>query len=213
VPIFATSSWPRVSGDPPSRFRTPYERSKPVEMPRLTSPAATIAVARIAGEGVASPITTSVGRLCDAVAAICGAGERVSYEGQAAVELEALADPHERGSYEMPFEDDQLDARPTIAAVAADVAAGAARETISARFHSTLATATARACVQIARAHGVSLVVLGGGVFQNRLLLEGVAARVESAGLRALVPERLPPNDGAISYGQAAIAAAAVRGG
>ena len=69
------------------------------------------------------------------------------------------------------------------------------------------------ACVQIARTHGVSLVVLGGGVFQNRLLLEGVAARVESAGLRALVAERLPPNDGAISYGQAAIAAAAVGGG
>ncbi len=185
----------------------------PPSLAGIVDPERWAAVARIAGEGVASPITTSVGRLCDAVAAICGAGERVSYEGQAAVELEALADPHERGSYEMPFEDDQLDARPTIAAVAADVAAGAARETISARFHSTLATATARACLQIARAHGVSLVVLGGGVFQNRLLLEGVAARVESAGLRALVAERLPPNDGAISYGQAAIAAAAVRGG
>jgi hydrogenase maturation protein HypF len=171
------------------------------------------AVARIASEGVASPVTTSVGRLCDAVAALCGAGERVSYEGQAAVELEALADAHERGSYEMPFEDGQLDARPTIAAVSADVAAGTARGTISARFHNTLATATARACVRIARAHGVSLVVLGGGVFQNRLLLEGVAARVESAGLRVLVPERLPPNDGSISYGQAAIAAAAAAAG
>jgi hydrogenase maturation protein HypF len=100
-----------------------------------------------------------------------------------------------------------------VAAVAAEVAAGTARETISARFHNTLATATAGACVQIARAHGVSLVVLGGGVFQNRLLLEGVAARVESAGLRALVPERLPPNDGAISFGQAAIAAASRREG
>jgi hydrogenase maturation protein HypF len=170
------------------------------------------AVARIASEGVASPVTTSVGRLCDAVAALCGAGERVSYEGQAAVELEALADAHERGSYEMPFEDGQLDARPTIAAVSADVAAGTARGTISARFYNTLATGTARACVRIARAHGVSLVVLGGGVYQNRLLLEGVAARVESAGLRVLVPERLPPNDGSISYGQAAIAAAAAAG-
>ena len=166
------------------------------------------AVARIGSEGVASPVTTSVGRLCDAVAGLCGAGERVSYEGQAAVELEALADARERGRYAMPFENDQLDARPTIAAVAAEVAAGTAIETISARFHNTLATATARACVRIARASGVSLVVLGGGVFQNRLLLEGVAAGVESAGLRVLVPERLPPNDGAISYGQAAIAAA-----
>jgi hydrogenase maturation protein HypF len=166
------------------------------------------AVARIAGEGVASPITTSVGRLCDAVAAICGAARRVSYEGQAAVELEALADPRERGRYAMPFQEGQLDARPAIVAVAEQIAAGVTRETVSARFHNTLAAASADACVQIARARGVPLVVLGGGVFQNRLLLEGVAGRVEQAGLRVLVPERLPPNDGAISYGQAAIAAA-----
>jgi hydrogenase maturation protein HypF len=166
------------------------------------------AVARIAGEGVASPITTSVGRLCDAVAAICGAGGRVSYEGQAAVELEAVADAQEHGRYAMPFEQGQLDARPAIAAIAADIAAGVARETVSARFHNTLAAATAHACVRTARDHGVPTVVLGGGVFQNRLLLEGVAARVQRAGLRVLVPERLAPNDGAICYGQAAIAAA-----
>jgi hydrogenase maturation protein HypF len=166
------------------------------------------AVARIAGEGVASPITTSAGRLCDAVAAICGAGGRISYEGQAAIELEALADPRERGGYEMPFAAGQLDARPTIAAVAAEIAAGAPRAAVSARFHNTLARATAEACAQIAADEGLSLVVLAGGVFQNRLLLEGTAARLHAAGLRVLVPERLPPNDGAISYGQAAIAAA-----
>ena len=179
----------------------------PPALSRSVDPARWAAVARIAGEGVASPVTTSVGRLCDAVAAICGAGGRVSYEGQAAVELEALADVHERGRYAMPFEHGQLDARPAIAAMAAEIAAGVDRPTVSARFHTTLAEATAQACASTAREHGISLVVLAGGVFQNRLLLEGVAARVARAGLRVLIPERLPPNDGAISYGQAAIAA------
>jgi hydrogenase maturation protein HypF len=168
------------------------------------------AVARIASAGVASPITSSVGRLCDAMAAICGAGARVSYEGQAAIELEALADPHERGRYEMPFEHGQLDARPAIVAVASEIAAGGAREIVSARFHNTLIAATASACVQIARERDLSMVVLGGGVFQNRLLLEGIAELVTAAGLRVLTPERLPPNDGGISYGQAAIAAAGI---
>lgn len=170
-------------------------------------------VARIAAQGVASPVTTSVGRLCDAVAAICGAGRRVSYEGQAAIELEAIAAAGEHGSYAMPFERGELDARPLIGEALADVAAGVPREVVSARFHDGLAAATAEACVQLAREHELSLVVLGGGVFQNRRLLEAVAAHVLRAGLRVLCPERLPPNDGAISYGQAAIAAAARRGG
>ncbi len=169
------------------------------------------AVARIAGEGVASPITTSVGRLCDAVAAICGAGERVSYEGQAAIELEACAEPGERGRYELPFAGGVLDARATIAAVLGDVVAGVRREVVSARFHNTLAAATAQACVQTARERGVPLVVLGGGVFQNRLLLEGTARAIVAAGLRVLAPQRLPANDGGISFGQAAIAATASR--
>jgi hydrogenase maturation protein HypF len=108
----------------------------------------------------------------------------------------------------MPFEHGQLDARPAIAAVAVEIAAGGAREIVSARFHNTLIAATASACVRIARERDLATVVLGGGVFQNRLLLEGVAELVTAAGLRVLTPERLPPNDGGISYGQAAIAAA-----
>jgi hydrogenase maturation protein HypF len=166
------------------------------------------AVARIASDGTAAPLTTSVGRLCDAVAALCGWGERITYEGQAAIALEALADPHERGRYELGFEDGELDARALIAAVCADVASGTPAGRVSARFHRALAAATADALVEIAGARGLSLVALGGGVFQNRLLLEGVAERVAAAGLRVLVPERVPPNDGGISFGQAAIAAA-----
>ena len=101
-----------------------------------------------------------------------------------------------------------LDARPAIAAVADDVARGTPAGVVSARFHAALARATAQACVAAAGARGLELVVLSGGAFQNRLLLERTASAIEHAGLRVLVPERLPPNDGGISYGQAAVAAA-----
>jgi hydrogenase maturation protein HypF len=79
---------------------------------------------------------------------------------------------------------------------------------VSARFHRTVAGATATACEDAADAAGLDLVVLSGGVFQNRLLLTWTAERLEARGLRVLVPERLPANDGGISYGQAAVAAA-----
>ena len=166
------------------------------------------AVARIAQTGTAAPLTTSVGRLCDAVAALCGLRCAVTYEGQAAIELEAVADRDERAAYELPYAGGQLDPRPTIAAVTSDLAAGVPVARIAARFHGALAAATVRGCVEVAGDRGLSLVVLAGGVFQNRLLLEAVATGLQTAGLRVLTPELLPPNDGAISYGQAAIAAA-----
>ena len=138
-----------------------------------------------------------MGRLFDAVAALCGLRDEVTYEGQAAIELEAIADPEERGAYDMPG----LDARPTILAVAADRSDPAI---VSARFHNTVARATAEALT----AAGEEVVVLSGGVFQNRRLLTATRDALEAGGHRVLVPERLPPNDGGISYGQAAVAAA-----
>lgn len=169
--------------------------------------------------GIGSPMTTSIGRLFDAVGALCGAPIRVSYEGQAAVELEAMADPREDGLYEMPLEPGDagmpavLDPRPAVRSILTDLGAGAESALISARFHNTVATVTATACTEIAAAAGVDTVVLSGGVFQNRRLLELTAARLCAAGLRALIPERLPPNDGGISFGQAAVAAAREAGG
>jgi hydrogenase maturation protein HypF len=166
-------------------------------------------VAALARAGVASPHTTSIGRLFDAVSALCGVRARVNYEGQAAVELEAVADPGERGSYPLPLTDGApllLDARPTVLAAVADLDAGPAL--VSARFHNALAGAAAAACVRIAEGAGVETAVLSGGVFQNRLLLEHTGELLSASGLRVLTPVRLPPNDGGISYGQAAVAAA-----
>jgi hydrogenase maturation protein HypF len=142
--------------------------------------------------------------LFDAAAALCGIRHEVTYEGQAAIELEAACDHAERGAYEMPG----LDAREALRAMVADLRGGAPVAIAGARFHNTIAGATAAACAAAASAHGTELVVLSGGVFQNRLLLGRTAQRLERAGLRVLVPERLPPNDGGISFGQVAVAAA-----
>ena len=97
-----------------------------------------------------------------------------------------------------------------IRAVVADVASGEAAGVIARRFHRTVARATVEACVALAGAHGTEAVVLSGGVFQSRLLLESVSDALAGAGLRVLVPERLPVNDGGIAYGQAAVAAASL---
>jgi len=162
------------------------------------------AVVELAESGTASPLTTSVGRLFDAVAALCGVRAYVNYEGQAAAELEAAADPAEPGAYPLPA---TLDPRETILAVTRDVAAGMPVAAVAARFHNGLARATAWACAEAAERAGVDVVVLSGGVFQNGLLLERTSAALAAKRLRVLVAERLPPNDGGISYGQAAVAA------
>ena len=158
-------------------------------------------VSALARTGLASPLTSSVGRLFDAVAALCGLRSEITYEGQAAIELEAACDEAERGAY--PF-DPSLDARPTVAAIVDDIARGTDAGLIAARFHNALAAATARALLD----HGADTVVLSGGVFANRRLLSRSRALLGEAGVRVLVPERLPPGDGGISYGQAAVAAA-----
>ena len=172
-------------------------------------------VGRLVQTGTASPMTTSMGRLCDAVGALCGIRTQVTYEGQAAIELEAACDPAEGGVYEMPVSATGgmavIDPRPAIAAVAADVAGGVAVGTIASRFHTGVARATVDVCVTLAAAHRCERVVLSGGVFQNRRLLESVSAELHAAGLRVLVPRRLPVNDGGIAFGQAAVAAATLR--
>jgi hydrogenase maturation protein HypF len=157
--------------------------------------------------GFAAPVTTSAGRLFDAIAAICG-GARATYEGQAAIELEASCDPAERGAYPLPVERGVLDARPAVLAAAADVAAGVRPGVVATRFHHALADAAAAGCAAAAADRGLGTAVLAGGSFANRRLLDRTAERLRAAGLRVLVPERLPPGDGAIAYGQAAVAAA-----
>ncbi len=168
-------------------------------------------VERMIDTGLNSPPTTSMGRLFDAVAALCGVRAAINYEGQAAVELEARCDPEETGRYPIALTGAgqlTIDPRETIRAIVADLQRGTPAPGIAARFHNTIALVTAEACARAASAHGTQLVVLSGGVFANRRLLQATASALAADGLRALVPETLPVNDGGIAYGQAAVASA-----
>jgi hydrogenase maturation protein HypF len=183
---------------------------EPQPLPRLLSgaldPARWRAMASVATSAAVSPLTSSVGRLFDAVGALCGLRREVTYEGQAAIELEAAASraAPESGRYELELHDP----RPAIRALVGDLRAGADVAAVAARFHRSIAAATVDCLVAIAGDRGLETAVLSGGVFQNRLLLETTAAGARAAGLRVLVPEKLPPNDGGIAFGQAAIVAA-----
>ena len=171
------------------------------------------AVCRIVQSGAGSPVTTSAGRLFDAVAAMCGIRARVNYEGQAAAELEGAADPAERGAYEFELEGGDgapvvLDPRAAIRAVLGDLDSTVPVPIVAARFHNGLAQVTAAACARECERLGLGLVVLSGGVFQNRLLIERTMEALSPCPLRVLRPVLLPPNDGGIAYGQVAVATA-----
>lgn len=142
--------------------------------------------------------TSSVGRLFDAVASLIGLRHVVSYEGQAAMELEAAADAGCEQSYEFTLEDPAPLWRALIADGRRDETAG----TMAARFHNGLARATVAAC----QGRGVRTVALTGGVFQNALLLNRTRQALEAEGFHVLTHHRVPPNDGGIALGQAAAA-------
>jgi hydrogenase maturation protein HypF len=159
-----------------------------------------------------APLASSMGRLFDAAAAVLGVRRFATYEGQAASELESLAGA--RRADPLPFPQSEEDGRLVLDPVPLLAALGEARlrgedvELLAARFHESVAHACAQVARSVADAAGIGVVALGGGSFQNARLLSGIRARLEASGLRVLVPRQLGPNDGAISYGQAAVAAA-----
>jgi hydrogenase maturation protein HypF len=150
---------------------------------------------------VNAPLSSGMGRLFDAVAALLGVRDSVTYEGQAAIELEQLAGDARATAYDWRFGDGVALA----CTVHDDLAAGRPRAEIAAAFHETIAAAGAGACLD---AGGERTVVLSGGTFQNLRLLQATTERLEAAGLEVLTHRAVPPNDGGISYGQAAVAAA-----
>ena len=165
--------------------------------------------------GLNAPLTSSVGRIFDAVAALLGLRQRVRYEGQAAMELEFAQDSR-AGGEPYPFElvpgggplPHVLDWRPMLRAVVADVRAGVPTGAASARFHATLA----EMIVSVARARAVEKVALSGGCFQNRHLTELAVARLRHEGFRPYWHQRIPPNDGGIALGQIAAVASGIPG-
>ncbi|HLH16877.1 MAG TPA: carbamoyltransferase HypF [Bryobacteraceae bacterium] len=156
--------------------------------------------------------TSSCGRLFDAVAAILGLRREVTFEGQAAIELEAVAHPCETGRYDFatPRVGDgwEVDFRPTIAMIACAVRAGEDCGTIAARFHNTISDAAEEICRLLREETGIARVCLSGGTFQNVRLTEQLTTALREDGFEVYLHARVPPNDGGIALGQAAVAAA-----
>ncbi|MFL6120092.1 carbamoyltransferase HypF [Actinophytocola sp.] len=164
-------------------------------------------VLAVARAGVNSPATSSAGRLFDAVSALLGLRDGINYEGQAAVELEQLADPTERGAYRAGV-GDTVAGTDLVRAVVDDLRAGVPRPLIAARFHNGVVDAIVRTCLRLRERTGVTDIALSGGVFQNLLLLSGCVDRLSGRGFRVLIHGRVPTNDGGVSLGQAVVAAA-----
>ncbi|HEY3593392.1 MAG TPA: carbamoyltransferase HypF, partial [Polyangiaceae bacterium] len=157
-----------------------------------------------------APRATGAGRWFDAVAALSGLCERVSYEGQAAIELEAIADRECDQAYPFAFGESvpaPIDLRPTVSAIDADLRSSTPISAIAGRFHRTLSEIVRAAVRRFAPRLGVSKVALSGGCFQNRILTETTKALLEADGFEVLIHHRVPPNDGGIALGQAAVAA------
>lgn len=173
-------------------------------------------VARQMERRLNAPLASSMGRLFDGAAAVLGVRSGMSYEGQAAMELESLAGSRGGEPFDMPVTEAHgllvLNPVSLLAALGERRQRGADVRTLAACFHETVIDAFVRVSVRVADAERIRTVALGGGSFQNARLLSGVRRRLEARGLRVLVARRLPPNDGAISYGQAAVAAALLAG-
>jgi hydrogenase maturation protein HypF len=168
-----------------------------------------VAIVRLLPHDWAAPPATGAGRWFDAVAALVGLRDEVSYEGQAAIELEAAcaAGLHEPYPFTLaPGAPLVLDLAPAVRAIAADVRAAVAVATIAARFHETMAAAIAAGCLAARAVHRLSTVALSGGCFANRRLTERALERLAAAGFETLTHRRVPPGDGGIALGQAAVA-------
>ena len=170
-------------------------------------------VVAIARAGVGSPLTSSAGRLFDAVSALLGLRDSINYEGQAAIELEQFADPDERGGYPAAITGGTVEGADLVRAAADDVLAGVDPAVIAARFHNGVVDLIVRNCVALRGSTATTTVALSGGVFQNLLLLTRTVARLQADGFRVLTHSRVPTNDGGISLGQAAVAAARLTSG
>jgi hydrogenase maturation protein HypF len=160
-------------------------------------------------KGINAPLTSSMGRLFDAMSSLIGQRQNANYEGQPAIELEMIADGSESGHY--PFNYRQVDAKliiepaSLIQETVADLKKRESPGKISARFHNGVANMVSETCARIKKETGIKVVTLGGGVFQNFWILSRSKSLLEEKGFEVFVHRQVPANDGGISLGQAAI--------
>jgi hydrogenase maturation protein HypF len=165
---------------------------------------------RMIDKKINSPLTSSAGRLFDAVSALLGVRKEVYYEGQAAIELEMKASPEENGIYQFNQREygnkTEIGVESLIKGIVSDLAGRMGADIISARFHNSVAHIVLNVCLRIRELRSIDRVVLSGGVFQNALLLERTFALLNANNFDVYTHHRVPPNDGGIALGQAIIA-------
>ncbi len=159
-----------------------------------------------------APLTSSMGRLFDAAASLMGIRHQVNYEGQAAIEMEALADPSENGIYPFDLQSDIIDPSPLWRALLADLHARLSPAVMAARFHNAIAALALELCLKIRAESGCQTVALSGGVWQNQFLLAKVLKDIHQAGFQALIHQQVPTNDGGIALGQLMVAVSSLQG-
>jgi len=200
--LLNSPGWERVVEDYPELDIVRFLNTKPLSI-----------LQTMVSKGLNSPPASSAGRLFDAVAVALGiCRECADFEGQAAIELEALAAVHfdTQADFGYGFErqNDCLSWTPLWSALLDDLADGVTPAMIAARFHHAVANAVVETACGLCRQHDVRTVVLSGGVFQNRLLLARSSFRLREQGLNVLSPTATPANDGGLSLGQAVVALA-----
>ena len=174
-----------------------------------TKPCATLD--KMIEKGLNCPITSSAGRLFDAVAAALGCHtEGITYEGQAAIELETLARQGdlETAAYPLAIVDNQIDPTPLWQQLIEDLQLQRNRADMAMAFHKGFANIVVEQTLVLKKEHGFNTVALSGGVMQNGLLFTALESQLSAQGLNVLMHRRLPANDGCIAFGQALIAAA-----
>lgn len=188
------------------------------DFPRFATPEGTI-IMKMLEEGINTPLTSSAGRLFDAIASLVGIRDRITYEAEAAVNLEAAARKYpieQAAPYPFEIENNGLrsiDLAPMVRSIVEDVSDEKAAAEIAARFHQTLASIITTTLQLMREATGISDVALSGGAFQNRLLLSLSMDSLAREGFMVYINEQVPSNDGGVALGQAAVAWERIKGG
>ena len=185
--------------------------SKSLELWSRVSDEELAVVRRMVDRGFNTPQTTSAGRLFDAVASLLGVCDEATYEGQAAIELEQFARAGAPGAQLrlQVREGLEIDPRPLFAGLVQGLVEGTSREQLAYGFHVALSESLAEACARLRAKGAPRKVVLCGGVFQNRILVDLAAAALRRQGLEPVLPGLIPVNDGGLALGQVIVANAA----
>lgn len=167
-------------------------------------------IEKMIDKNINSPLTSSCGRLFDAISSLIGIRDEISYEGQAAMELESFCASGIKERYKFCIYKEGMefiiDPQEIFIEIIKDLKEGIDKKIMAAKFHNTVAEFTLNLCGKIRENSGINKIALSGGVFQNKYLTEKVVSLLEDKGFKVYTQSKVPPNDGGISLGQAVVA-------